>query len=806
MSAILQPSAQLVVPGVIDTPVRPSEGRVSLDASRVPYAQAEVTVPLSDTDLGLIEGLDPRQKLRGTVTASETIAGTTRTFDLAVQSQRTSHDGRSMTVSLGGDETLLQRYSPLVEDRSPLVYQDSVRSVCNYVLRQVITLRRNLVTNPAARTDLAGWAPAGGGGAAATLARVSGPAAGAPVNAYMHMTVTTAGTWFRAVTPTPVGSVTPGRPYTLSTYLRGAPTASNFRLIMAWKTADGVTISPDSTSASLPVTSTMTRVSFTATAPDGASYAVLSLGRQSGAVGNFIDFTAVQFEEAAAATEYFDGDTLNGAGYATEWEGPTNSSPSRVFPRLMPTPGVDANATAYWTVTNLLTEPSHEGALGWVAGANATEFGGATPARTGNYAARWLSINPGPTWMDTAGPIRVSPGRKYTVSTYMRSTSSIAGWFMVRFKNDAGVTLQQTYSPQKVLTTSYQRLVYTVTPPPGATQAMLHIGAVTTAASQAVWNDDVMFYEGEEEVPFFDGNTPNDANYTYTWSGTPQASTSTRTPVIERPLETFFWRPSSSAWDFLMALVGSFGFRLFCDEKRQWFLIDPNAYVVPGQVLLGTTAGNAVTAAVTIDVDDETFCTGVSILWRWKDRWGIDQERTETAGTAGKVRSLEFNRPYPGQGLANAILARAAGRGRVHEVTAVTDLTATPAMKCPVVFPGAPARRAQATAVEWGLSSGLMRVTVRNGNRVPDAPEAPTVTSPVAGRLVVSWTEPDNGGRTILEYRIDVDEGGAGGSIPNATSPTTSNGWSPGAKLVTVTARNIYGWGPSSPATPIIVT
>lgn len=337
------------------------------------------------------------------------------------------------------------------------------------------------------------------------------------------------------------------------------------------------------------------------------------------------------------------------------------------------------------------------------------------------------------------------------------------------------MTLQLTFSPSKLLTPDYQRFVYTVTPPPGATQAMLHIGAIATAASQPVWNDDVMFYE--------------------------QASTSTRVPVVERPLETFYWRPSTSAWDFLMALVGSFGFRLFCDEQRQRFLIDPNTYVLPGEVAVGTGPANAVTANDTIDRTDDTYCTGVSILWKWQDRWGVDQERNETAGVAGRVRYLEFRRPFPGVGLAAAILARASGQGRVHEVSALTDLTATPAMSFAATFPGVSAQRARVTAVEWGLGDGLMRVTGRTGNSVPAAPAMPTATSPVAGRLVVSWTPPaDDGGFPILEYEISVRDSPSSGSTFTATSPSTTNGWTAGPVQVAVRARNVYGWGLFSPS------
>lgn len=800
MSITLQPSAQLVVPGVINTPARPTEGRASLDVSRVPYAQAEVTLPVTDADLPLIDNLDPRQSLRGTLTLTEQVAGTSRAFDLAVQSRRVSRDGRTMTVGLGGDETLLQQYYPLTEDRGPLAYQDSVRSVCNYVLRQVITWRRNLIPNPSFEAGTAGWS------SSASLARVA--SSSAFVSGAYNLRITSVGAGNTDVNLETGGAIpaTAGLSYTFSLYNITSRSGRTIQVALQFFDAAGVRIGGISYPGSAVSMTAGARPFSTATAPEGTA-SVRPFVRVGGvaSAGETFYVDAALLEESSTLGIYFDGNSYDWA-WTAEWEGPPNASPSRMVPRLMNTIGADANATAYWTVTNLLTEPSHEGALGWVAGTNATPLGGAPPARSGNYAARWFSNAAGQTWMDTAGPIRVTPGRKYTVSTYMRSTSSIPGWFMVRFKNDAGVWLQQTFSPQKMLTPDYQRFVYTVTPPPGATQAMLHIGAVATAAGQGVWNDDVMFYEGEEEIPFFDGNTPNDANYTYSWSGTPQNSTSTRTPVIERPLEMFYWRPSTSAWDFLMALVGSFGYRLFCDEQRRWFLVDPNTYVLPGEVAVGSVATVAID---TIDRTDDAYCTGVSILWKWRDRWGIDQERTETAGVAGRVRTLTFDRPYPGAGLAAAVLARASGAGREHDVTALLDLVATPTMKFSAAFPGVATQRARVTAIEWGIRDGLMRVTGRVGNSVPDAPAAPTVTSPVAGRIVTSWTPPaDDGGFPILEYAITYTQVGtnSGDGASGVTSPYTRNGLPAGQYAVRVTARNIYGWGLGSPATTITVT
>jgi len=797
------PSAEISVAGVIDAPVAPEGGRFSLDAGRVPYAQAEVTLPM--TDLSVVEALDPRRELRGLLWLALNSGDPQRSGDLSVQSRRVSHDGRTITIGLASDEAILQQYTPLTVDDTPLTFQSSLRSICNYVLSTVITIRRNLLNNPAVRTAITGWGTRQGGGST-SIARTTNANTPADVvgNGVARMTLTADAPWWRIYQTTNVPIIA-GRVYTLSAWVRGTA-ATNGQFVIGWRNAANSTVA-ESVVSGLSIasgTSQWRRYSVTGVAPAGATQAMLQFGRTTGDVGDIFDMTGALFEQTSVLADYFDGDSPNLDGVGTLWVGAANASPSRMVPRLRASPAVDADATAYWTVTNLLTEPSHEGALGWVAGSNATSLGPATPAHSGSVAARWTAPAAGATWIDTAGPIRVDQGRGYTISTYMRSNVSIAGRFMVRFRNDADVILQETFSPTTTLTSAYQRLVYSVTAPPGATKATLHIGAITTATNQQVWNDDAMFYEGLEEIPFFDGSTPDDANYTYAWSGVAQQSTSTRTPIIERPLELFSWQPNTSAWNFLMVLCGAFGFRLFCDEARDWYLVDPNAYTVAGDVSVASS--NATQADDTIDRDDDAWCTGVAIEWTWPDRWGIQQTRYETAGSAGRVRYLKVDQAFPGRGLAAAILARSSGRGRELSSTVAWDLTATPAMGMLVSLPGTKPQRSQIASVEWDISTGLMSVIGRSGRTVPDAPDAPTVTG--SSTITISWTAPDDGGSPITGYTVRIADVGSssGDSIPVTSSPLVVSGIAPGDKLVSVAAKNAIGQGPFSEATAVTIT
>lgn len=195
--------------------------------------------------------------------------------------------------------------------------------------------RRNLIANPAFRANTTNWSAAAGGGAAASIVRAStipdGAVAGlnTPGAGYARLTYTTAGTWFRAAANT--GAVTPGQEYTLSGWVRGAPTAGNFRLFIQWKTA-GNSLIEEVQSTNVLLGSAFSRVSFTAVAPANAAYATVQLGRSGAVVGDFFDLTGVLFEKSATLQTYFDGNTPSSTNPVVQqrhtWAGTTDASSS----------------------------------------------------------------------------------------------------------------------------------------------------------------------------------------------------------------------------------------------------------------------------------------------------------------------------------------------------------------------------------------------------------------------------------------------------------------------------------------------
>jgi hypothetical protein len=190
--------------------------------------------------------------------------------------------------------------------------------------------RRNLVVNPGFRTNTTGWTAAAGGGAAATIVRATNGTQGTPVSTYARLTYTATGTWFRAAINTETVLV-PGQSYTMSAWLRGAPSANNFRMFIQWRLANGSLIVEEA-SPNVPLGPSFTRSSFTAVAPAGAVYATLQWGRSSAAVGDFFDISGTMFEATDSLGEWFDGSTPATVEPELEarhsWAGTANASAS----------------------------------------------------------------------------------------------------------------------------------------------------------------------------------------------------------------------------------------------------------------------------------------------------------------------------------------------------------------------------------------------------------------------------------------------------------------------------------------------
>lgn len=106
-----------------------------------------------------------------------------------------------------------------------------------------------------------------------------------------------------------------------------------------------------------------------------------------------------------------------------------------------------------------------------------------------------------------------------------------------------------------------------------------------------------------------------------------------------------------------------------------------------------------------------------------------------------------------------------------------------------------------ANAVGSGPPSSASMAVIPSGP--PFAPLAVTAV-PANGEATVSWTEPNDNGAPIIEYRVIASPGGLSAITTGATSAVISGLSNGTAYTFTVTAKNLAGVGPpSSPSAPI---
>nr|WP_315266030.1 hypothetical protein [Microbacterium lemovicicum] len=213
---------------------------------------------------------------------------------------------------------------------------------------------------------------------------------------------------------------------------------------------------------------------------------------------------------------------------------------------------------------------------------------------------------------------------------------------------------------------------------------------------------------GVENQSYFWGGKPATPDYTYSWTGASDNSTSRRTPRFDRSPELLLWDAGKSAADFLMPIVAAAGYRLVCDEQRRWWLLDPALHSVSGRFT--AMPQNTTKGTDTVDLAEQTGVDGVIVEYRWINDQGLTQVRKDTAGASGRVYKETVESRYPGPGRAAAILARRTGQGRQQDVIVASDFRIQPWQEVAISLPGTGYQLGNVTSVQWGLSTGTMGI------------------------------------------------------------------------------------------------
>lgn len=384
---------------------------------------------------------------------------------------------------------------------------------------------------------------------------------------------------------------------------------------------------------------------------------------------------------------------------------------------------VDANITAQWATTNLVVNPcARVATTGWqadVATGTATVIRGTTAVTPVPGVTSMFNVTAGAgvtSWVQArAAAIRANEGDSYTVSGYYfgssanRTVASGVDWYDAN-----GTRIGSTTSPSQVIGAAvWHRASVTVTAPRGAA-SMRPFVRVWNGLPSGQWFrvTGMLVTPGEDLVTYFDGATTATGAYTFGWTDTADDSTSERYIAwgVERSPDMFIWEAGVSAWDFLEPILAGQSMRLYCDEKRVWRLIT-NQHETTNTVTVTPDNMAADDDEITRD-DTERYATGCVVNWSWTER-GKPRTYRETFGLPHRVHVIDMNAPYPGQGLAEAIVNRRATQGRTQDIEAVPNLATEPFGLVNITPPTLPATVEQVESVTFTTTADTMRITTR---------------------------------------------------------------------------------------------
>ena len=408
---------------------------------------------------------------------------------------------------------------------------------------------------------------------------------------------------------------------------------------------------------------------------------------------------------------------------------------------LEATPAIDADVTPRWEQTNLILNPSGQnGTTGWVtstsggvAGSLSTgTVGGSTisdtegsnpPAYvrlsvtttgTGNALCRYGSLN----------ERRITPGRLYTFSAWVHQSSPSAknGLLSVRFMTEEGATTAVFDATKTVPASTWTKLTITALAPVNSATVYVYAGVTNGMPSGSfVGVTGAVLAEGVRNDRWFDGNRADEAAYTYDWTPDAYTTPSVRVPVGDAiDPEALTWKAGQTALEFLMPLLQSRGLRLVCDEQRRWTLRD-ETFTASGSLNLREGV-NLVEADDTISRDSGIWFDARVTKYTWTDRYGNQQERTDSYALNDpytRLETLEISAAYPGPGRSEYAVRRAQGVGREVTTASVSRWSATAEQSVSVTLPNAPAQVGTVRAVQFDFSTDEMTVTTRT-RELPD--------------------------------------------------------------------------------------
>ncbi|WP_354595542.1 hypothetical protein [Frigoribacterium sp. PvP054] len=424
----------------------------------------------------------------------------------------------------------------------------------------------------------------------------------------------------------------------------------------------------------------------------------------------------------------------------------------------------NSSYVTYSQITNLIQNTGGENGSDPWAGTNATVDASSNWKHYGTYSIRVTASSTSSASYAWA-KVSASAGSTYTISGFYRQVAVQTGTVngdarklqIVAVVDGNTVIIGRSNQGSNAANTTTQ-LIATFKVPDTASEVMVRlVNGSGSASNSPSYFDGLLMTEGDGNdtngVPLvvFDGSNANNTAYTYTWDGTGDRSSSTRTPVVDRDPESLTWSLGQTAWDFLQPILQAVGMRLFCDENRTWWLV-ANDYAVDGVVRISAGdnaySGSDLMSRTATGPDGAPINTdAVFVHFTWRDKvTGLNREKWDIAAPAGYQRPYIVerpNKPYTGPGTAAYLLSRYKARRRTQNVTAAIDYSVTPGQEVAITLPGMDLQSGYVDAVSWSLtademtvySKGLVTAYGTSYNQQPDSmtyaslPDTTTYTS-----------------------------------------------------------------------------
>jgi hypothetical protein len=730
---------------------------VEFDEAWNPYCTVTIWATLPADSV--VAQINPRDDIRVTLTTSQQVGAgdpQTATFDLYLIDRERDRKADTLRLEATSDDFRLS-IRDLVDiepDESARPHEGSLRAIVNSRLSGVggellgaDILATNLAPNPDLELDLTGWSVAvNGTGNTFTVTRENSP--GHDGDYYFKAACSGANSGVAALRCGGVFNVTAGQQFTFSVWARAVGGTPAVRLAYRQFTgADGGGTQSGAVDggANVALTGSWQRLTWTSDPiPGGVGSIIGSVRISAGELGAgiAIELDGLTVVEGTTAYDFNPGNYP--AGFWSQWTGTPHASTSTLHDEAAQ---FDWDLTRGLDVTNVVRNPRVlSNTTDW-----ATTVGGgtATPSRvtSGGPATDCPTFYRVTATTALTGAILVKIGSNSTDGILIEEADGITASVWVRCSQAVTAKIQitditlgsvihfgasvaiaantwtriSTSIPRHTEMIPGQTLVY----PQAGDQVSLSVsiptGGLPIAATFDVSGARVSRTTDQDDDSYFDGATAASTYYNHYWwpydAGweivPPAAAKSRRVakaPYSTRGETALDQQPGQSDWDFLQALVGVPGYRLFCDEHAVWRLVDMAVWPAdPAHFDIETTTAKNFTDRIYLDGADSADEAVVAYEEPTTVTWD-----SSATGLRAKTLRGRIQRPYAGAGVASSIASRAAGRYLEAPYEGLADLDIRPSAEIAFqaetvdIFTGA------ALKVTWDQSTGLSTVTPRD--------------------------------------------------------------------------------------------